>query len=70
MNRKEVSCYILSVRDLSVLIFSGNSIFRGNRYRFKENYGEMLLFDSNGQIAGMQIGVNLLDIHIKIRNLK
>jgi len=35
----------------------GHSIFRGNRYRFKENYGEMLLFDSNGQIAGMQIGV-------------
>merc|ERR1711872_188210 len=34
-----------------------HQIFRGNRYRYKENYGNLLIFDSNGRIAGMQAAI-------------
>ena len=32
-------------------------MFRGNRYRKGNGDGIILLFDSNGRIAGMQIAV-------------
>ncbi|XP_065070466.1 uncharacterized protein LOC135695329 [Rhopilema esculentum] len=35
----------------------GHKLFRGNRYRYESEYGTMLLFDSNGHIAGMQVAV-------------
>ena len=34
-------------------------MYRGNRYRYANEYGTMLLFDSNGRITGMQVAVNM-----------
>lgn len=34
-----------------------HKIFRGNRYRQRDNYGEMLIFDSNGRVAGIQAAI-------------
>ena len=58
-----------------LFIFTGHELFRGNRYRYGSEYGTMLLFDSNGHIAGMQVAVmhsftntELLINHINIDN--
>ena len=36
---------------------SGSSFFKGKRYMLHGDMATMLLFDSHGQIAGMQMGV-------------
>jgi len=35
----------------------GSKLFRGKRYRYKDENGTMLLFDSSGRLAGMQAAV-------------
>ena len=46
----------LAVRNLN-LYFAARSYFKGNRYVLKGDTAVMLLFDSNGKIAGIQNGV-------------
>lgn len=50
---EQCRCHIIQ----GVVQFLGHEIFRGNRYSYNKDYGMMLLFDSNGRIAGMQVGV-------------
>ena len=52
----EIVTYI-QLNALNVLL--GNKIYRGNRYIYGTEYGTMLLFDSNGDIAGIQAAVNI-----------
>ena len=50
--------YLLIVFTEFYFAFVEHSYFRGNRYILDDDRAVMLLFDSNGKIAGIQSGVS------------
>ena len=55
-----LQCYLKQHNQIICFQFFplANNFFAGNRYVLKNDTATMLLFDSNGKIAGIQMGVS------------
>ena len=55
-----LQCYLKQHNQIICFHFFplANNFFAGNRYVLKNDTATMLLFDSNGKIAGIQMGVS------------
>ena len=51
--------YVGTYKHAAHVCYLDDSYFRGNRYILNKDIAVMLLFDSNGTIAGIQNGVSM-----------